>query len=117
MFTKRFIDSFNTGSQSFKDSPMLLNQQFKFRTLGEIVAMARLTNEKPLPTRAGVYTGDMSIPRDPFDRIDSRNDAMDRYLDAESQFKDAQSKIVEEQSNAEREAFEKQIREKYQKPE
>ena len=45
MFTKRFIDRQNTGSKSFKDSPMLLNQQFKFRTLGEIVAMARLTNE------------------------------------------------------------------------
>lgn len=117
MFTKRFIDPQKTGSMSFKGSPKLLNQQFKFRTLGEIVAMARLTNEKPLPTRAGVYIGDMSLPRDPFDRIDSRNDAMDRFMDAENQLKDAQSKIAAEKAAADKEAYEKQIREKYQKSE
>lgn len=117
MFTKRFIDLQKTGNKSFKDSPMLLNQQFKFRTLGEIVAMARLTNEKPLPTRAGVYIGDMSIPRDPFDRIDSRNDAMDRFTDAESQLKDAESKMAAEKAAADREAYEEQIRQKYQKSE
>lgn len=117
MFTKRFIDSQKTGRKSFKGSPMLLNQQFKFRTLGEIVAMARLTNEKPLPTRAGVYIGDMSVPRDPFDRIDFRNDAMDRYAEAETQLKDAESKLAEEKAQADRVAYEKQIREKYQKSE
>lgn len=117
MFTTRFIDPQKTGNKSFKNSPMLLNQQFKFRTLGEIVAMARLTNEKPLPTRAGVYVGDMSIPRDPFDRVDARNDAMDRYSDAENQLKDAESKLAEEKAQADREAYEQEIRQKYQKSE
>lgn len=117
MFTKRFIDPTASGSRSFSKSPMLLNQQFKYRTLGEIVAMARVTNEKPLPTRAGVYIGDQSIPRDVFDRVDSRNDAMDRFSDAELMLKDAQSKISEEKVRADREAYEKQIREKYQKSE
>lgn len=117
MFTKRFIDRTASGVQSFSKSPMLLNQQFKYRTLGEIVALARVTNEKPLPTRAGVYIGDQSIPRDVFDRVDSRNDAMDRYLDAETQLKDAEAKIVEQKAKDDKDAYEKQIREKYQKSE
>ena len=117
MFTKRFIDHTASGVVSFCKSPMLLNQQFKYRTLGEIVALARVTNEKPLPTRAGVYIGDQSIPRDVFDRVDSRNDAMDRFTDAESQVKDAKAKIAAAKVQSDREAYEKQIREKYQKSE
>lgn len=117
MFTKRFIDYTASGAKSFIKSPMLLNQQYKYRTLGELVALARVTNEKPLPTRNGVYVGDHSIPRDVFDRVDSRNDAMDRYSDAEVKLNDAQAQIAKQKAQADREAYEKQIREKYQKPE
>lgn len=117
MFCKRFTDCTASGVKSFSKSPMLLNQQYKYRTLGELVALARVTNEKPLPTRNGVYIGDQSIPRDIFDRVDSRNDAMDRYSDAEANLKDAEAKIAEQKAQADREAYEKQIREKYQKPE
>lgn len=115
MFTVRFISP--DGRTDFSSEPLLINTQFKYRSLGEIVAMARVTNEKPLPTRNGVYIGDVSIPRDHFDRVDARNAAMDRYSDAVSELKDAEAKMVAEKKSQERAAFEAEIRQKYQKSE
>lgn len=112
MFTRNLTK--DAGRVDFRDCPDLINRQFKYRSLGEIVAMSRVTNEKPLPTRNGVYIGSLDVPRDTFDRIDAREASMKAYDKAEFDLKDAKVKEAQEKASAERAQFEAEIRQKYQ---
>lgn len=113
MFTKRFVDSTASGVCDCSNDPKLVNQQYKFRTLGEIVALARVTNEKPLPTRAGVYIGDNTIPRDNFDRIDARSSVMDSYDKAEIDLGKAENDLKQHNELQQRIKFEESVKAKY----
>ena len=117
MFITKIIDESQSGIVGFENEPLLIDNKMKYRTLGEIVALARATGETPLPTRNGVYTGDFSVARDNFDRIDQRNASMADFEDAESKLSDAKSKLDEEERVREREAFEESIKQKYSKAE
>lgn len=85
-----------SGHVSFKREKCLINKQFKYRTLGEMVALARSNGERPLPTRNGVYTGEMTIPVERTDRVNLLNSLMSRYDTAEKQLKDAESSLENE---------------------
>lgn len=68
-----------SGSQSFGHEPDLVNKMFKYKTLGELVAMARATGERPVPTRNGVYVGEEVIPREIFDKLNAQRRLMDSF--------------------------------------
>lgn len=69
----------------FSEEKDLVNRQFKYRTLGEIVAMAKATGVAPLPTRNGVYTGEEVIPRDDFEKIAIRRKLMSSLESSEAE--------------------------------
>lgn len=95
MFTLKLKHN-NSGHVSFKGEPCLVNKQFKYRTLGEMVALARANGERPLPTRAGVYTGDMVIPVETTDKINFQRSLMEQYDVAEKKLKEAEADIAKE---------------------
>ena len=68
MFTNRHLKRAQCPT-SFKGEKCLINKLFKYKSLGEMVAMARATGVAPVPTRNGVYTGEQEIPRDTFEKL------------------------------------------------
>ena len=89
-----------SGHVSFKNEKCLINKQFKYRTLGEMVALARANGERPLPTRAGVYTGDMVIPVETTDKINFQKQLMEQYNVAEDKLKEATAELDKEKQEA-----------------
>lgn len=86
----------NQGKVSFESEKCLVDKQFKYRSLGEMVALARATGQRPLPTRNGVYTGEAVIPREVIDRVNMQRSLMDSYDEAEAKLKEAQSQLESE---------------------
>ena len=74
MFCKK-INTCKFGTyRTKKGEPNLINQLYKHRTLGELIALSKQTGIPPMPTRNGVYTGEQPIPRDRFDRENALKD-------------------------------------------
>lgn len=93
MFTLKLIKKC-LGHVDMSHEPNLINKQFKYRTLGEMVALSRATNTPLLPTRNGVYTGEVVIPRENLDKVNLRNQIMDSFEVAEQNLKDANEKLA-----------------------
>lgn len=88
MFTNRHLKR-SQNPTSFKGEKCLINKLFKYKSLGEMVAMARATGVAPVPTRNGVYTGDQEIPRDTFEKVNLQRKLMDSYDEANQALKTA----------------------------
>lgn len=95
--------------------PNLINKQFKYRTLGEMVALSRATNTPLLPTRNGVYTGEVVVPREVTDKVNLRNATMDSFEDAEKTLNDANQKIALEKKAKELSDLKAKIIDDYEK--
>lgn len=82
----------------FSDCPCLINKQYQYKTLGEMVAMYHKTGEFPaVGTRNGVYFArsiDDEIP--PTDRFD----VAQSLLDKSREINDAEQKLNDELSAA-----------------
>lgn len=88
MFTNRHLKRSQIPT-SFKGEKCLINKLFKYKSLGEMVAMARATGVAPVPTRNGVYTGEQEIPRDTFEKLNVQRKLMDSYDEANEKLKSA----------------------------
>lgn len=113
MFTIKLKNS-SLGHVDFKGEKCLVNKLFKYRSLGEMVALARANGERPLPTRNGVYTGEMSIPVETFDKINLRNKMMEDTIAAENQYSDAMAQLNAEKQSASEAEFRKKVIQEYE---
>lgn len=112
MFTIKFEKN-RTGHVSFRGVKPIINRSFKYRTLGEMIAQAKMAGVQPLPTRNGVYTGESVIPREQFDKLNVREDLMNQLLAAEQKLAEAKDAESRESANKEREAYKKQVIDEY----
>lgn len=112
MFTKKFKGL--SRPISFAHEPCLINKMFKYKSLGEMVAMARATGVAPVPTRNGVYTGEQVIPRDTFEKLNVQRQLMDSYDQAERQLKDAETKLAKEAKERELAEYKAKVIKEYQ---
>lgn len=96
---------------SFANEPELINPQYKHRSLGELVAMARATGQRPelmpnVTVRKGVYLcgenpqGAIVPPRDKFDLADAVSNSHDSLIDAEKKLAEAEQNVIKEKHSA-----------------
>lgn len=96
---------------SFADEPLLINPQYRHRTLGELVALARTTGQRPelmpnVTVRKGVYLsgqnpqGAIVPPRDKFDLADTLSNTHDSLVQAEKDLVKAKEDVVRSRSDA-----------------
>lgn len=94
-----------TEECSFENEPCLINPQYQHRTLGEMVAMYKLSGEFPsVGMRNGVYYAsdiDAEIPttRDKFVDIDKLRSNIDETTTVE---REASQKLIEASENEQR---------------
>ena len=87
----------NAVADCSKD-PDLINKQYKYMSLGEMVQMYHATGQFPaVGMRNGVYTGDTVPPNDKFDVLDIQRDIMARIESEEAKINDAKFKMSEEE--------------------
>lgn len=113
MFTIKLKNN-KLGHVSFENEKCLVNKMFKYRTLGEMVALARANGERPLPTRNGVYTGDLVIPREDVDKIAFREELMKQYTDAEKQLSEANEVIAQEEASKKEAEYKQKVISEYE---
>lgn len=74
---------------SFVNDPDLVNHQYRYMSLGEMVALYHQTGQFPaVGIRNGVYTGDIVAPLDRFDILDMQRDLMSRIESEETKLQE-----------------------------